>query len=893
MPTENSQKIENAVVATLNMDRLPTEEDILRLVHGFRAVFPVSDQELDVLLRRLHSRLRIDMDTGTAIIADHQSWLPARQPDIDPYYWNRYAGYLNRDGWPPKVVNTLDKVTDEILDLMGDPAKTTAWFRRGLVMGDVQSGKTATYTALCCKAADAGYRLIILLTGTLESLRRQTQERLDAGFVGLDSSGLLSQQRTTREVGVGLLNRTRMAGVFTSTKKDFRSDLMNQLGFRLNAFAEPVLVVVKKNKKILENLENWLRSYNAGNDGKIDTPMLLIDDEADNASVNTNSNNDDPTAINERIRALLRLFTRSSYVGFTATPFANIFIDPDSENDMVGDDLFPQHFIYALEAPTNYVGAQSIFGDEVMIDCLREIEDADDFFPSRHRPTLAVDALPESLLSAFKSFIVSNAIRDLRGEGNTHRSMLVNVSRFTDVQDQVACLLDHELREIHREIRSYSQLDPSEACRSKTIAAIRDTWTSEFSETEFAWFEVQKALLRAALPLQVRSVNQRSGAASLDYSLYRESGLRVIAVGGNSLSRGLTLEGLSTSYFFRNSQMYDTLLQMGRWFGYRDGYSDLCRIWLSEEATHWYRHIALASEELRSEIRRMQAFNLTPKDFGLKVRAHPDSLIVTARNKMRATQIIERLISVSGQGLETPRLHQSQEYIRANALATEHLFSDLSAQGIRQQRSIFGNNIWKDVPLKLICTFLRRFENHPLNLTFQRDDLASFLESTDETKLQSWDIVLPNGGEPETVFAGINYHPQKRRIEIRGDSRSILVSGSKARVGSRGIEREGVSEELIRAKEEEYRLQGKSVPDWEYRRLRSKPLLLVHLVKPVEDGVDYDTEGIPLVAVGLSFPEFDDSDIARRVRYRVNLVEWRNMFQMEADDVMESDDDNV
>ncbi|MCE1226199.1 MAG: hypothetical protein LWW87_06895, partial [Geobacteraceae bacterium] len=217
MSTENLQKIENAVVVTIDADRIPTEDEILHLVDGFRAMFPINENELELLVRKLHSRLRIDMDMGSAVMEDHQSWLPARRPDIDPFYWNRFEKYLQRDSWPPKVLSTLDKVTDEILDLMGNPEKTSGWRRRGLVMGDVQSGKTATYTALCCKAADAGYRLIILLTGTLESLRRQTQERLDAGFVGLDSSGVLSQQRTTREVGVGLLNRSRTAGVFTST----------------------------------------------------------------------------------------------------------------------------------------------------------------------------------------------------------------------------------------------------------------------------------------------------------------------------------------------------------------------------------------------------------------------------------------------------------------------------------------------------------------------------------------------------------------------------------------------------------------------------------------------------------------------------------------------------
>jgi hypothetical protein len=887
MPNDNTIKIENAVVATLDVDQLPSEGDIKKLAQGFRVMFPVSDEDFEKLLRRLHARLRIDMDIGTAITEDHQSWFPARKADIDPYYWNRYAKYLNRNGWPPKVINTLDRVTDEIIDLMGDPAKTSAWLRRGLVMGDVQSGKTSTYTGLCGKAADVGYRLIILLTGTIESLRRQTQGRLDAGFVGLDSSGLLTRQRQTREVGVGQLDRRRTAGVFTSTINDFKSALVNQLGFRISNFAEPILVVVKKNKKILENLENWLRSYNADGNGKIDTPMLLIDDEADNASVNTRPNTDDPTAINERIRALLHLFTRSSYIGFTATPFANIFIDPDSEREMLGDDLFPKHFIYALEAPTNYLGAQSIFDDDAQVGCLRQIEDADDIFPARHRQTLQVEALPETLLEALRSFIIANAIRDLRREGNTHRSMLVNVSRFTNVQEQVKDLLDHEVRKLNSEIRNYSQLDPIEACRSAAISALKSTWEQDFENTGFYWSEVQRALLRAALPIEVRSVNQRSGAASLDYSAYRETGLRVVAVGGNSLSRGLTLEGLSSSYFFRNSQMYDTLLQMGRWFGYRDGYSDLCRIWLSDEAIHWYRHISLATDELRSEVRRMKALNLTPKDFGLKVRAHPDSLIVTARNKMRTAKDIERIISVSGQGLETARLHLSADHMHANALAAETLIKGFQTNGISQDESPRRNTIWRNVPKDMICHFLRRFESHPLNISFQRDDLASFLENTNEPRLQQWDVVLPNGEGPPTKFVGVSYRPQKRKVDISKDTKSILVSGEKRRVGSRGIEKEGIPEEIIREIESDEKYHDKSVPDHAYRAKRTKPLLLLHLIKPYFKEDEYDTGGNTLVAVGLSFPEFDDSDITRRVRYRVNLVEWRNLMMAEIDDEIE------
>lgn len=898
MQSENAINLENAIIATLTRRGIPTEDEVQTLAESLRRIpnFAVDDSEFGLVLRRIHSRLQIDMDLGTAIVEEYQPWLPGRKAEIEPYYWDRFEAYLKRDGWPPRVVAKLDQVTDEILNLLGDPARTGNWERRGLVMGEVQSGKTATYTALTCKAADAGYRLIILLTGTLENLRRQTQERLDLGFVGLDSSGwLVARERRTSEVGVGEINRNRMAVVFTSRTRDFNTNLVNQLNLRIRDMAEPILLVVKKHKRILENLENWLRAYNAGQSGLIDTPMLLIDDEADNASVNTNSDAQNPTAINERIRALLRMFSRNNYVGFTATPFANIFIDPDTADDMRGHDLFPRDFIYALESPTNYLGAQTIFGDGAQFNYLRRIEDAEPFFPVTHRASYVVDALPPSLYDALRTFILCNAIRDLRGEGTSHRSMLVNVSRFTNVQDQVSQLLDLEVRQLQQDIRNYSRLPVDEALRNKNISLLREQWDREFRDAGAKWEDVQMALVGAALPIVVRSVNQRTGAASLDFASHRQSGLRVIAVGGNSLSRGLTLEGLCVSYFFRNTQMYDTLLQMGRWFGYREGYGDLCRVWLTDEAIHWYAHIANATDELRDEIRRMQAANLTPKDFGLRVRSHPDSLLVTARNKMRTAREFERVVSVSGEGLETPQLRLDEDTIRANAAATEEFIQRLADAGIRSESSEWGNTIWRGVPKSHIAFMLRRFVSHPLDFVFQQDFLAKFLEDTDEACLEHWDVALPNGSENETEFAGVRYRPQKRRVTVNNSIKSILVSGSSRRVGSRGIEREGMGVEEVRRIENEYRLQHgkKMIPDRAFRNQRQRPLMLLHLTAPELDDKPLETDGKPLVALGLSFPQFDDSKVAKRVGYKINLIDFRNMFDLERDDEPEIEDDSV
>lgn len=899
MTTDSSALIERALFATLDANRAPTEDEVLEKASALRRAFPVSDEEFAALIRRVHARLTITMEVGASLVkGSHTPWLLARKPAIDPFYWERLRNWLGRLDWPPRVINTLDQVSDDILDLVGDPRREGSWAGRGLVVGDVQSGKTAAYTALICKAADAGYRLIILLTGRLESLRRQTQERLDEGFVGLDSSEVLQQAqlRTNRAVGVGVIDGRRAAGVFTSRSRDFNRQLVTQLGFRLDSSREPVLVVIKKNNSILENLESWLRSYNSGPDGRISEPLLLIDDEADEASINTNPESSDPTRINERMRALLAMFHRSSYVGFTATPFANVFIDPDTESEMLGDDLFPRDFIYTLEAPSNYVGPHQFFVD--MPTITRWNDDVEVLLPEDHKLSHQLASLPESLQEALRCFLLATTIRDLRGEGSSHRSMLVNVSRFTAIQDQVAALLDSRLRDIQRDIRNFSRLDTADALRTPTLRHLHETWEREFHSREFDWPTIQAALHEAIQPVVVRAVNQRTGAASLDYKSHSEQGLRVIAVGGNSLSRGLTLEGLSTSYFYRNSQMYDTLLQMGRWFGFRDGYGDLCRLWLSEEAFQWYAHISSASDELRQEFKRMRRLQLTPADFGLKVRAHPDSLIVTARNKMRRANTIVRRISLDAQGIETSRLRASQVVLRANRDAAARFVTKLIKEHGMPQTSEFGSPIWRDVSKVDISTLLAEFDTHPLNYDFQADRLAEFLEMTTEPRLRLWDVAIPQGSlksSPEDI-GGVSVVPQERRVLLRSANGSLLISGQSARVGSRGIEREG----LTREQYDRVRRQvgGGNVSDQAFRDVRTKPLLLLHVLRGYTRGSERNEEKLrldpsapPLVALGLSFPRFDDSSVAVSVEYKVNVVEWRSLFERVAEDDIGTDDE--
>lgn len=898
MPSSNADLLERMIVDSVRVDSVPTESQIAAIANDLNSIprYQVSTIELNEVLRRVHARLQISMDIGHAVTENHHPWLAGRKAKINPFFWNRFREYLNADlKWPPRVVGRLDQVTDEILNLMGNPDKEGVWSRCGLVMGDVQSGKTATYTVLTCKAADAGYKLVILLTGTMENLRRQTQERMDYGFVGLDSSGWLARERKQRIVGAGMKNQTRMAVVFTSRVRDFSTPLVNQLNLRISDMKEPILLVVKKNKRILENLATWLRDFNAQTSGIVEnTPLLLIDDEADNASINTNSEQDSPTAINERIRVLLKLFSQTTYIGFTATPFANIFINPDSDDDMRGDDLFPRDFIYALEPPSNYIGPEKIFGDnnEDTSSTLVSIDDADECIPVVHKSTYVVESLPYSLTEAIRAFILVNAIRDLRGEKQgSHRSMLVNVSRFTKVQDQVAELVNVELKEIQTAIQNYSKLSHDNALRIPKLHQLYETWQRHYESAGFTWSQIQESLTNSALPIVVQIVNQRTGTASLDFTSHSTDGLRVIAVGGNSLSRGLTLEGLTISYFHRSTKMYDTLLQMGRWFGFRTGYEDLCRIWMGDEAIHWYRHITSASVELRNEIRRMSRLGLTPKDFGLKVRAHPDSLLITAQNKMRSAQEFTRLISVSGQSVETAELCMDKSSIATNMQRTEEFIANLHGAGFSHEVSPWSTPIWRNIPKSLVVTYLRSFITHPQSLVFQQNALANFLSDATEPKLDKWDVAIPMPREGETfTLCGIEVHLRKRKVTIGPDKNYIGVSGRSLRVGAPEDEREGFTEEEVQEIKAQYGKEnlGRTIPGHVYRQYRKCPLLLINFIKPLADVPEMNDTVLP--AIGLSFPEFEDSAIAKKVTYKINVVEYRNLYGEEPDDDVEAND---
>jgi hypothetical protein len=899
------ESIISAIISTKYKDVPPTEDQFNEVADTMRAanasLFSVTDDEFQNIKKHLRQEIVVTMDSGICLPNlknGHQSWLPARRADIDFFYWDRYRRYLGEvKHWNPRVVSRLGQVSDEILDLCGDP-KGDNFKVRGLILGDVQSGKTSNYTAIANKAADVGYELIIVLAGISELLRQQTQRRLDKEFCGRQSNLYLDPKSTVKPspVGVGRYGDNKKIASFTSEANDFDAGVLKSNNLALDNVNCPILLVVKKNKTILNNLCKWLKNNNALNrNGQIEKSLLIIDDEADNASINTKNPDADPTAINSAIRQLLSLFAKNTYLAVTATPFANIFIDPSPE----AEDLFPADFIYALEAPNNYIGAARIFSDiadkKNMLVTI-DVEKLKKIIPDNHKKTLKINDVADDMYEAVEYFLLANAIRDYRHETTEHRSMMIHVSRFIDVQRQVAEIINTWLDQVKSDLINYSKLPVAEAEKITSIHNLHIVW-NKYSLKEISgvsWAVILKDYLyRAVAPIDVREVNGSTGSATLDYDNHKDDGLRVIAVGGNTLSRGLTLEGLMVTYFYRNTNMYDTLMQMGRWFGYRPNYDDLVKIWLSQSAIDWYGKIFNATQDLRTQLFKMKVAKQTPSEFGLKVRQEPGSLIVTARNKMRTAKTIKCPITVSGHLLETPRLFASVETLQQNAAVVEKFIERLGFEGKRVAEADFkthGNYYWEGVPGDLISELLDNFKTHPWHLSYNGKALAEYVAK--HTWNNGWDVALMNTGEGNPYDKQLKcgndllniVKTEQRDLSLNG--KILGVSGSKLRVGSGGCTRIGLSEnELEEAKARFYEdYQGNktkpSVPDYAYLIKERNPILMIHIIEA--NYIDCKDKGFPkfIYALGVGFP--DDGNKNNYALYQVNLIELANW--MDPDD---------
>ena len=726
--------------------------------------------DIDRLEAELRHMFSVSAESATALddLTDHKPWLAGRRSQVQWRFWNRYANYLERDfGMPPDSVRQLDDDTNMVLARFEDPHRDPPWDRRGMVVGSVQSGKTANYTGLICKAVDAGYKLVIVLAGIHSNLRAQTQLRLDEGVLGFDTQKSRKLNTDSRWIGVGKQPGERLViHSLTSSAEngDFNKTVAENIGVMVGG--DPVVLVVKKNSRLLGNLLKWVLHVTGSDDlvtGKRvvkNVPLLLIDDEADNASINVKAkpgieNNDNVTAINGKIRKLLDAFEKSAYVGYTATPFANIFINPDAETAEHGEDLFPRSFIINIKPPSNYIGPSKVFGldgdpdagivgNKGLPEVVKAIDDYVEAFPPKHKIDHVPTELPGSLKRAIRCFILTCAARCVRGQDRKHNSMLVHVTRFVSVQLCVVNLIRDELSGLQRRIEF------GDGKRQPTLLdELKKLWDEEFvpvtkalgieAGAPVSWTKVAGQLHAAAAKITVLPINGYAKEA-LDYKEHEIEGRSVIAVGGDKLSRGLTLEGLSISYFLRTTRMYDTLMQMGRWFGYRPGYLDLCRLFTTQTLKEWYRHIALAEVELRREFDYMVAAGLTPENYGLRVRTHPDGMIVTALNKMSFGRTLE--LSWAGVLAQTTQLPKETDKIAANLKATEKLLLALPPPPPVVGQ---GTRLWSAVSAAQVADYVESLLFPPASARASGEHLAMFIRrqaTKFPAELTRWSVAL-------------------------------------------------------------------------------------------------------------------------------------------------------
>ncbi len=890
------QDLQNNAIGILSNMPARTPEQVRLVLRTVLPLYPdlsatINEGQVEEAARQIEARLSISMSDASTIQVEFEEWLPGRRASLTPFYYDRYRKHLGNRGFGSAVLGVLDKDTDKIVGLMQDPEKPGRWARRGLVVGHVQSGKTANYTGVICKAADYGYKFIVILTGIQEDLRVQTQERIEEGFTGRSSEATNGRESA---IGVGLYGLERQPICLTTRADDFRSTTRD-LGVFLQSLSEPLVLVMKKNSRTLANLIDWLEIGNGQAGARISSvPMLLIDDEADNASVNVSKNDDSPSAINDRIRKLLDSFDRNVYLGYTATPFANIFIDPDSRDAMEREDLFPRDFIISLDAPTNYVGASRIFPDSGDLHgTLTTVDDHVDLLPEKHKISHPLPQIPESLKEAVRTFVLARAIRVLRGQDKSHSSMLVNASRFNEVQTKLTGLVSDLMSTIRSACTGHAGLPVEDALRDPEMNRLNEAWRNHYEgQVPETWRDVQAALVRAAGPIEVRKVNSKS-PDKLDYRRYKNEGLHVIAIGGFALSRGFTLEGLTVSYFLRNSMMYDTLLQMGRWFGYRDGYADVCRIFMTEEAIDWYAHISDAIDELRDEFNRMERAGARPVDFGLKVRAHPESLIVTARNKMRSGQKVNHSVSLAGELIETTRLRT--DAIAANREVLSDLLTSLTELSKPDHAKEFGY-IWKDIAVaSLVRNFVARFQNHDdVALLTQANPVNDYIKMRESDELARWDICLFSPSTNESAITSFGAYKPAAQARSSLWKRSpagvdyIAVSGKALRVGGRGQVKAGMSIEEINAAEKSWD-KTSDIPDRHYIKHRIRPLLMLHVLDVWDKEKDKEKVNPPaapsVVAWGIAFPKSGYE--TTEVTYVVNTTWWAENYGTTEDDADE------
>jgi hypothetical protein len=798
------------------------------------------NEKYTIALRDVRYNYRTIMNPSMSIQNEYKdTWLNENR--IDEIGWDndetkaktyrgRYLLYLEKELARSKsIINETDRSSLEIIKKIGDPKNSNNFFLKGLVVGSVQSGKTSNFNAVVNSSIDVGYKLIIVLSGIMEDLRRQTQIRIEKEVEG-------KMEAQDKFIGVGKIASFGQLGQFTdvnqvilptSTQNDFNRT-MQQAHFSLN---NTNILICKKNTSVLQNLLLWLNEYLLENNDKHNIPFLIIDDEADNASINNlgHKGSEYANKINGHIRALLALFNRKTYIGYTATPFANILQDwnnkpeikwkvKDSRNNLELEfdqegNLFPDDFIELLIPPSNYIGPKNFFETRIDID-IKKIEpllaeplnDYIEYFPERveilsdngllgvkkynnqrefdsdsnaisrfgtyqdyrevTRATTKYDnfpiEIPKSLDEAIKCFIVSIAIRLSRRPEliqsklfHPHNTMLIHISRFSDWQCKTKKLLIEKIDYIKTRLNN-DTLSASDSIfieferiwikyYADAVNNIREYLPDNYEDeylTRKTFIEVRDLLVSAINGIEVKAVN----TVERDVLDYESGQKKYIVIGGNKLSRGFTLEGLTINYFVRNTNFADTLLQMGRWFGYRPGYLDCCKLFTTADTFEKFDQCTWTIEELEEEFRKLSIAKKKPKDYATKVLTHPGTLQIT-RPAILKNAVVEKW-SFEDSLLQTTELKVTKENI-------EQSWSNFKDIYQKHKERFKADKDKKIISLKTDTDGFVEFLNSQQTYTekFLKDELIRFVKLSNQYgKLTNWTIAIKSSGSSKNIL---------------------------------------------------------------------------------------------------------------------------------------------
>ncbi|MFB6664657.1 Z1 domain-containing protein [Streptomyces parvus] len=761
----------------------------------------------DTALRKvLDHAVPVFKEPGPTIISTTPTWWYSRDTAaVRSFYWSAYEQLLRRKGWSDAAVAGLDEASHAVVERLADPTRPDAYGARGLVVGYVQSGKTANFTGVTAKAIDAGYRLVIVLGGTLNLLRGQTQRRLDMELIGQENILRGADPADTDSlVGVDYLDDEDWPGKFvshggrpstlgsfdierlTTRDNDYQSleTGIRALEFDKQVRTQPLnapdnlhraaarVMVVKKNKSVLSKLIKDLKKI--GGPLLSEIPTLIIDDESDQASVNTT--NPDKweegkatrTAINGQISQLLGLLPRAQYVGYTATPFANVFVDPGD-----GDDIFPRDFLISLPRPTGYMGVQDFHDldrtDEASVGSAERahVRSMDD---GTHR-----DRLPEAL----DAFVLAGALKLYRAANGVddspfrHHTMLVHES----VGVKQHALLAKRIRVLWDEAAYTSQEGHDRL--AALLAADFQRFADDGMPTPATYADLKPHVSRArqlinsgGTPVLVVNGDTERDYDQPDLDFDRTPNVWKILVGGTKLSRGFTVEGLTVTYYRRRTQQADTLMQMGRWFGFRPGYRDLVRLYIGRaepagrtrtvDLYEAFEAICRDEETFRAQLTRYATLvdgkpQVTPSQIPPLVSQHLSWLKPSARNKMFNAELVE--IRSPGEWVEPTAYPTAPADLRHNAEVWRPVLDLLGADPItlRRDASAGGDSFEAQVGtldheelLKVLCDLRWSV---PSQFSPHLESLLSTGEGGEG--IDDWLVVLPRQTSSRRVEASV------------------------------------------------------------------------------------------------------------------------------------------